>query len=65
MKISFAFCGRLELKDNFSSIACKCLFIPLQVMFHFRLSLGEKYTLNYRFCVTCQFETSLVTLKSI
>ena len=47
MTISFAFCGRLELKDNFSSIACKHLFIPLQAMFHFRLALGEKYTLIY------------------
>ena len=24
----------------------ECLFIPLQAMFHFRLLLGEKYTLN-------------------
>ena len=42
------------------TIACKWLFIPLEALFHFRLLLAEKCVLNYRFCVTCQFETSLL-----
>ena len=29
-------------------MARKCLFIPLQAMFHFRLPLAEKWALRYK-----------------
>ena len=35
-----------ECKPQLLSIACKCLFIPLQAIFLFRLPPGEKCALN-------------------
>jgi len=35
-----------ECKPQLLSIACKCLFIPLQAMFHFRLVRAKKCALN-------------------